>query len=713
MRNTEKKWLIYSIVSMLIAIILFIMSQTILKDVVIVHKELHTDNSVYLSFNTSYAKIGSPLTVSIHNTNFSSEEIQYTWSVDGQVMSNHNSDTYTPTEDDLEKFISVTVTYGDNKKVGASLYCSKLPVIHINTEYKHITTEYSDAYISMQSADGYSKDASDLYFGNASIKLYNNPSTYGHKMPYDILLDESCNLLGMDTGKHWLLLSNHVDPTFLRTKLMQDLSASLEMKYTPKSALVVVIYNGSYNGIYQLCEPVEIDDEQVNIYNFEELAKEAASLIISVKKQTSLISDNTAKLMEEELTYALLCDLSWLSEPYTYTYKNETYDMRKYVDIPSLTGGFLLKLDENVTSTSVKSPIITNYKQPLLVTSPAYASTNKDLNNYIYKFIQTFEYALHSDDFIYHLNEKHYIGIGMYYDWNTGWIARRTLVNYFDSSRDGLHYSDIFDMDSLINNWILCEFSMNYKAMHNDLYIAKDIDGLGYICTLQDYNSSFGNENGSNIDVFYPESWHTTLNYFTNQHYYQSEQWNRYLVKDPYFLLKVYERYKEIRPTVLENIIKPDGYLDYYEKTLMEASFPDSKKWYTASFDNSMIRLRSFIDRRLTWMDKQFASFDTFVNSLGYYTPSNDIEVTSVVKRSDDTYMIIATTTNPYVSNISFQVNGSTVYTGKVNNGVASIVTSKIHNDTTNIVVLHGINSQGDYMSDTTNYELFGGEYGD
>jgi len=58
-----------------------------------------------------------------------------------------------------------------------------------------------------------------------------------------------------------------------------------------------------------------------------------------------------------------------------------------------------------------------------------------------------------------------------------------------------------------------------------------------------------------------------TNNYFTNEQYYQSVQWNRYLVRDPYFLMLAYHRYHEIRPTVIEDIIKDGGLLDeYYEK---------------------------------------------------------------------------------------------------------------------------------------------------
>ncbi len=710
MKNTNTKWLIYSAISMFIAIVLFIMSQTILKDVV-VHRQLQDTDSAYLSFNTNYAEVDSPLTVFIHNADYSADQVTYTWSVDGQTVYGNNSDTYIPTSSDLENFISVKVTYGDNETLSASLYCSKLPVIYIDTDNTSIGSSSTQAYITVQSSPTYAAEDMDFYYGAATVKIDAYTDFTTDKYPYSITLDNSCDLFNMGSGKNWLLLSGDTDPTLLRSKLMYDIADGLGMTDTTQMVHVALIHNGSYEGIYLLCEPTEIDDEQVNVYDWESLAKEAAALIIAIKKQTSIISDATADFMEEELTYSLLKDMSWLSSPYTFTYQSETYDMRKYVDIPALTGGFLLKLDGDADTSWVKSPLTTNYDQPLLVSIPEYASTNDEFYDYIYKYIQTFEYALHSDDFIYHDNEKHYMGHGMYYDWNTGWIGRRTLIKYVDTSRDGIHYSQLFDMDSLVNNWLMCELSMNYKSMYEDLYIAKDIDELAYICTLQDFYSALGNTSITDIETYFPNAWHTTLNYFTIDNYYQSEQWNRYLIKDPYFLLQVYDKYKAIRTTLLEDMFKDGGLLDTYEASLYEAAIADNARWGTSDSTQAMTSLQAFIETRLSWLDKQFASFDTLVDSLGYYKPSSDIAVTSIVANHNGSYMIVATTTNSYATEISFQVNGTQMYTAKVVNGVASIVTDNLSDDDTNIVVLRGVNNSGDYLTGVTNYKLFGGEY--
>ena len=705
---SSSKWLTYSVFSMAIAIILLVMSQTILKDIVTVYTDSQSNNSTYLSFNTSYAKVGSPLIVSIHNADYDPNSIRYVWTVDGRVI-NNDSNTFIPATNDLEKFISVKVTYNETESISTSIYCSKLPVIYISTDGSSISTTGEDAHINMQGSPFYSYDSTQLYNGDASIKSENSSTRNNNKDNYTISLNKSCNMLDMGNGKNWLLLSKNIDSSLIRSKLMYDLSSKLNMKNTKEMMHVVLIHNNTYKGIYLLSEPTIIDETKVDIYDWEHLALKAAELIVAAKKETSIINDVTADFIETELAYALMADLSWLSSPYKFTYQNATYDMRKYGDIPNLTGGFILSLDNSIKRT--KSPIITNYQQPFVIFEPENAATNEELYNYINKYIQTFEYALHSPDFIYRNNDNHYSGTGLYYDWNTGWVRQQSLVKYNDTDRENIHYSSIIQLDSLVDNWILCELSMNYRAMNHDLYIAKDLDALGYICTLQDFDSAFGNKNVPSTDIYFPEEWQTCLNYFTIDNYSQSEQWNRYLIKDPYFLLKVYERYNTIRPTLIEDMIKKGGSIDQYKSYLYEASLRDNKELNVQSTTAAIDDLYHFIATRILWLDAQFASFDTLINSLGAYQASNNISVKSITENNDGTYTITASTNDIKVCAITFLINGTNVLTAKVTNGIATVTTDKINNTMTNIVVLLGKDTTNDYISKLTNYRLFGGEY--
>lgn len=712
------KWLFASFLALSLAIIIYILSQTVLQDMVTVDRAIDTNTEAYLSFNTNYAEVGSALVVSVHNLDVPEDELIYSWTVGSKMVENNHSNTYIPTENDLEKFITVEISYEFDKKLTATLYCSKLPVLYINTANGlEAKEEYSEAYVAMQGSPTYTTDNTDFYFGSAYVKLRGNSTKERLKKPYKLKLDDACDLFGMGLNKHWILLANDIDHTHIRNKLVYDFSAELGMTYAAESVNVVLIFNNEYQGVYQLCEQIRIDEERVDIFDWEALAKEAASIIASIKKETTAINEETAKLIEDELSLALASDLSWITAPYQFTYQNETYTMTDYVKIPSTTGGFLLEMDFYSLTSPAISQLTTNYSQPFYFSSPEYAITNDSLYEYADKYLQTFEYALHSQDFFYHDDDDHFISTGRYYDWNSGWVSKLTPSLYSDPERDGVHYSSLFDMDSLVNNWIICEFTMNWDSMKNSVFISKDISGLAEICPVWDFDWAFGNNNMYNIDTWYPEDWHSTNNYFTRENYYQSVQWNRYLIKDPYFLLKVYDKYKEIRPTLIEDMIKDGGTLDTYYSYLKEAGAANDSKWYLSyssydgvSFDKSMDNLREFINTRVAWLDEQFSSFDSLVESLGSYTASEEISIKDMKKNPDGTVTLVATTTNPDVKTISFQLNGTKIYTAEVLYGTASITTNKIYNSS-NIVVVTGMDSSGNYMSDITNYYLFGGEY--
>ena len=91
--------------------------------------EIHADaDSLGVAFDGAYAKVGEPMTVTVSGA---SGSVSYSWAVDGKTVS--TAESYTPTEDDLMKWISVTVTVGKNTAT-AEMFFSKLPVVYINTE---------------------------------------------------------------------------------------------------------------------------------------------------------------------------------------------------------------------------------------------------------------------------------------------------------------------------------------------------------------------------------------------------------------------------------------------------------------------------------------------------------------------------------------------------------------------------------------------------
>ena len=159
-----------------------------------------------VSFDASYAEVGKALTAVVTGAS----NVTYKWNVDGRLVSTESS--YTPTEADLETWIEVVVNNGTSE-VSTKLYCSKLPVVYIDTEGGQAITskeKYIDATIKIQGNAEYSS-SKVLYEGATEIRGRGNSTWSQPKKPYRLKLDKKADVFGMGKSKHWVLLANSPD----------------------------------------------------------------------------------------------------------------------------------------------------------------------------------------------------------------------------------------------------------------------------------------------------------------------------------------------------------------------------------------------------------------------------------------------------------------------------------------------------------------------
>lgn len=716
-----------------------------------------------LSFQEAYAAPGASVTV-IGGTAGSTYTFTIRHTISGITETVTNTTGVFQLEDsDVESMVTVSAAGQET----ASIYCTKLPVMYLETDtaYYDVTKEYNDVNIRLV-GNGENTNA-DLWYNSidgddktAEIKLRGNSTAYRPKRPFKLKLGTKKDLLGLGENdgksyksKHWVLLANDIDHTLLRNKLLYDFSGDIGTEFYFHSTNVAVIYNGEYKGVYQLCEHRRVDEGRIDITNWEDVAETAAEAIAEAEYQNAGFK-KASKMTDALLEEVMLVDWSWLDTKQV-SYNGKTYafadydgalaDWPKDADTGAYTtdGGFLMEMDFYSISDGILARCTTGYKQPLYFSAPepgADAETEAEqtaivnsfkgtsLYQYANTYTQTFEYALHSDDFFYRDSDKHYAA-DAWQDW-TGWHANYNTVSYQDAVNTGKHYSQLFDMDSLINNFIFCEYAMNWDSMKNSFFYYKDVNELAKIGPQWDFDWAWGNINMHNINTWYPTSWHTTEDDFTCEQYYQTVQWNRMLIRDPWFVMKAYEKYKEIRPTYIEEMIKTGGLLDSYYAQLKEAGAANDAVWdytYTTEykgatsvgFEESYANMKNFIKTRVAWLDQQFASLDKLMTSLGYYKTSSDIKVASVSKGSKET-TIKATTTNSAVKTIVFQVNGTTQIEAAVVNGsaVAKVPNSVLEASATamNMVQVLAKNSTGNYIynasaSQTGNYRVVKSNY--
>lgn len=648
---------------------------------------------IFMDYNS--AGIGQPLTLVTEQIS-DSEIRSCIWYVgDREVSRTEELSSYMPAEEDLENFIRVSVTLKDGSRYEDSMYFSVLPVLYVEseTEYDDVTKEkYTESHVRLAAGGGYLP--TEQYEGTAYIHLRGNATSTLPKHPLKLKLEESTDLLGLGKTKHWVLLANAIDATLLRNKLVYDFSGDIGADCKMNSENISLIYNGEYQGGYQLCEQIRVGQNSVDIFDWEDLQKDVAEEIVLDLLYQKKLDPSLREVVQVLLEADLTADYSWMEDHVfqspSLSSLNEnngydvptTFDISEYMDfakLPDATGGVLLEMD---CFHNQAADLKTNYALPIYYNKPQSGNSYKELDNYIREYLQVLEYAFHETDFTYHETSPHYKLV------NEGWVSddrQRNGVAYkevpFSAEQyEGCHYSDLIDFDSLMVNFLVCEVTMNWDSMKNSVYLYKDIEGPLYIGPVWDYDWAWGNSNYK-IDTWAPKSWHTTNEFFSNEEYYQTIQWNRYLIRDPYFLVCIYEKYWEIRNTVIEEMIRDGGLIDEYADHYKRAADANDERWggsmgdYKGQrFDDGIAMMKEFLNQRILWMDEQFSDPETLRKSLGYYAISEDITVgLRDAETGSGDVKIFASVHIPECKAVSFQVNGTWFYYSTVEDGIAEI----------------------------------------
>lgn len=615
----------------------------------------------------------------------------YEWEIDGTTVS--NSAVYTPKTGDLNKFITVRARLsGAENTITYSFYFSKLPVVYIDTNDGYgITskTEYKGASMHIQGNKTYNSTKTTLYDGGISIRGRGNSTwnTSYSKLPYKLKLDKKTDLLGFGESKHWALLANYMDESLMRNTISYDLSGTMGMRYL-KSTHVEVVLNGVYAGNYQLVGNVRIEPSRADVFDWEDCAEDVAK---AIKKAHGLTSDQQDWL-EEYLTQ----NMEWITaESISFTagtpLAGNTYPRSDYESVipkdaygnADLSGGFLFELDEYFDEVS---RFRTDYNQPIMFKRPEFANTNAQLMQSAQNYIQAVEDSVHSGDFY-------------------------TIYN-----SESRHYTDLVDMDSLVNYFVLNEFFWNTETMKKSTYMYKDLGEKLYIGPVWDMdwtsNSLVSAGETGNYSVWMTNARSSNA---------QAEQWYKYLIGDPYFVVKAYECYKANRAN-FEDIVKSGGIIDTNKEYLAESAAANYDAHYLrdwrnrdAEFNNAAERLRTFLSNRLSWMDQQFTSVDQLLNSLGKYKASGSISVTADTS-GEKTTTYTATVTDSNIKKVGFYVNGILAGTADVSGQTAVLAASDSYltgsSEAMNVVQVRGLNANGELYNsgNICNYQVFSKE---
>lgn len=167
-------------------------------------------------------------------------------------------------------------------------------------------------------------DGSVVYDGRLTqIKGRGNSTWQAEKKPYQIKLDEKCDLLQTgdedNENKTWVLLAESIDVTLAHNSVAFELASALGLQGTPECAPVDLYYDGEYRGTYLLSEKVEVNDGRVDVHKLEDDIEEA-----------------NAGVDVEELPVAQT----------TNRYGNAVQYVEGIADPEDISGGYLIELDD-------------------------------------------------------------------------------------------------------------------------------------------------------------------------------------------------------------------------------------------------------------------------------------------------------------------------------------------------------------------------------
>lgn len=670
--------------------------------------QLTVKANVTLSFDQEYAKVGEAVTVSLAGAP-QGTVCTYDWSVNG--VSKGTNSSYTPSAEDLQKMLAVTVQLTDSSgnTVGECgpirMFISRLPVVYIVTDDGSSIdskTDYEGAQMRIQSNDRYPGTEVALYDGAIEIRgrgnsTWNQSIWSGGKRPYKLKLDKKTNLFGFGESKHWALLANFMDESLLRNKTSYDLAGEMGIQPSLPSANVELILNGEYAGNYQLVGNVRIQESRVNIYNWEDLAEDAAKAIAKAEKANGQTIDQDA--LEDYMNQ----NMQWITSG-SVSFNGKTYTISDYaVEIPKnssggidVSGGFLFELDGYYDEVS---KFRTDTYQPIMFKSPEFirpttgagegaiekADDSKQkcdaLYNYAYQFIQAVEDTVHSPDYSITVEETE---------------SKENVSNFTTDFKGRQHYTDLVDMDSLVKYLLLNEFYWNTETMKKSTYMYKDLGKklmMGPVWDMDWTSNSIVSQRETNNY----ESWMVVTRQAGSMLQEQKESWYRYLIGDPYFVEKLYECYWDYREK-FEDVAKSGGIIDQERAYLAESgvsnynlkgSLYQNCAYEEESFDAGVTRLQTFLQNRLNWMDQQFGwsdgktpdaassktTLDKLLTSFQKYqnTSSGKISVSVDTAASATESSYTANVMDDSIKKVGFYINGRLAGTQDVENGKAAI----------------------------------------
>ena len=437
---------------------------------------------------------------------------------------------------------------------------SKIPAVFFTVDGKQLKKVNSskneiitEGQVFFQEADG-----SVSYEGELThLKGRGNNSFSYAKKPYEFKLAKKADLCSMGKARTWILLANYLDVSLLRNQIILDISREIGLPYAVESQQVDVWQNGIYNGLYLMTEKIQINKNRINITDLEEKME-------AVNDQPL---DSYKRFNRED---------GFLPIMRGYRIPNDPED---------ITGGYIATIEKPHRLKDSKHPGI---------------RTKKNLSVRIKE--PTNPSAAEIDYFGNLINDMH----------------NAVLAEDGINPETGKHYSEYLDVTSFARKFLVEEFCKNYDATGGSQHFFKDsdrVDPLLYAGPSWDYDLSFGNmaDRGASASKDYLLILRVgSINFYSQ------------IGKHADFMAAVAQNWRDVfRPAaaILMGETPASGKsplrsMDEYYEALKNSAVMNSVRWGKGTkvnkeagtdFDSGVKALKSWIRRRIDYLDQRFA----------------------------------------------------------------------------------------------------------
>lgn len=245
---------------------------------------------------------------------------------------------------------------------------TNLPLVVVNTDGMRMMQSKDDkvnSTVHIISDGGTSllskKDTECKGRGNASWNFPKKPMRLKFPKKQTVLPDAPAKC------KKWTLINNYGDKSLMRNKIAFHMSRGIGLSYTPYCQFVDLIFNGEYQGCYQLCDQVEVNPGRVEItemtpddiegealtggyfIEIDAYANQEASWFESLRGiPVTIKSPDDDEITPEQSAYIKDYFNKFETAVFTYGFTSETTGYRKYLNLDSFLQYFIVgELDGN------------------------------------------------------------------------------------------------------------------------------------------------------------------------------------------------------------------------------------------------------------------------------------------------------------------------------------------------------------------------------